>query len=130
MRYTPNGKPVAQFSLALYAGKDQQGNEETTWVRVTAWKPLAEAITDKVHKGDKIQVEGYLQPPRIWLDKDGNPVQPPRASIELTAFSIKALAFTAVDLFPKTTALDQVLDNLPPGLVVAGTTKTRSSKTK
>lgn len=108
LRFTPNGVPVVNFSLALYAGKDQETSKEiTTWVRVTAWKDLAEAVNKKVGKGDKIQVEGYLQPVRLYEKKDKNTGKVVKddkghplvdGSLELTAFSVKALEYSPIDL--------------------------------
>ena len=99
MRYTANGFAVTNFSLALYAGKSQEGSEQTTWVRVTAWKDLAELVSRKVNKGDKLQVEGYLQPARLFEGTDKETGEPEmKGSIELVAFAIKALEFTAVKL--------------------------------
>lgn len=97
LRYTPNGVPVCNFSLALFGGKTEAGDNITTWVRITCWKDLAEAINKAVSKGDKIRCEGYLAPARLFEDKEGNM----KASIELTAFSIKALEYTEVDLHPE-----------------------------
>ena len=91
---TPNGAKVANFSLALYGGKDEDGGAITTWVRVTAWKDLAEAVSQQVHKGDKIQCQGYLMPARLYVDKE----KTTRASLELTAFSVKALEFAEKEL--------------------------------
>ena len=99
MRYTPNGFAVTNFSLALYSGKSPEGNEQTTWVRVTAWKDLAELVSKKVGKGDKLQVEGYLQPARLFEGTDKETGTPEmKGSIELVAFAIKALEFIAVKL--------------------------------
>lgn len=99
MRYTPNGAAVTDFSLALYGGKTQdidgeKGHNITTWVRITAWKELAEIVNAKVSKGDKLCVEGYLQPVELFDKKDGTPGH----AIKLTAFSVKALDYSPVDL--------------------------------
>jgi single stranded DNA-binding protein len=108
LRYTPSGTPVLNFSLALYAGKEQETSKEVvTWVRVTAWKDLAETVNKKVSKGDKLQVEGYLQPARLYEKKDkttgkvmkdekGHPILD--AAYEMTAFSVTALTYTPVEL--------------------------------
>ena len=94
MRYTPSGSAVTDFSLALYGGKSEDGEAITTWVRVTCWKDLAEAVNHKVAKGDKIQCEGYLQPPRLYETKSGET----KASLELTAFSVMALEWSPQDI--------------------------------
>lgn len=99
MRYTPNGTAVTFFSLALYGGKTQETEDHkaqdiTTWVRITAWKELAEVVNAKVSKGDKLEVSGYLLPIEVYTKKDGTPGQ----SIKLTAFAVKALEYSPTDL--------------------------------
>ena len=45
MRYTPNGSPVTNFSVATsrkWKNADGSQGEETTWFRVTTWLRMAE----------------------------------------------------------------------------------------
>jgi len=59
MRFTPNGNPVTDFSVAC---NTKYGEEETTeWVKVTAWKKLAELCNQYLTKGKQVYVEGRLQ---------------------------------------------------------------------
>jgi len=83
-RYTPNGKEVTNFNVALYAGKDQDGEKLTTWVRITAWGKLATSAEDKLTKGQRVQVSGILNPPQVYQDKNNEY----KASYEMTAFLI------------------------------------------
>lgn len=66
MRYTPNGKAVASFSMAV--SRDGK-KDETDWIDFVAWEKAAELIANYCHKGDMIGVTGQLQQ-RSW-EKDG-----------------------------------------------------------
>jgi len=71
MRYTGEGKAVTNFSLAVnrrYNTSAGEQREETTWLRATAWGPLAETIAQYKKKGDQVFIEGRLSP-----DDSGNP---------------------------------------------------------
>ncbi len=96
MRYTSDGTPVTNFSVATNRRwNDAAGeqHEETIWFRVTAWRRLAEVCSEYLKKGRPVLVEGRLKPdpetggPRIWTGNDGAP----RASFEITAMTVKFL---------------------------------------
>ena len=96
MRYTPDGTPVTNFSVATnrkWTNADGSQGEETVWFRVTAWKRLAETCNQYLQKGRLVLIEGQIKPdqatggPRIWTGNDGTA----RASYELTAFLVKFL---------------------------------------
>lgn len=73
VRYMPNGKAVANLSLATSESwKDQQGQlqEKTEWHRLTMYDRLAEIAGEYLKKGSKIYVEGKLQT-RKWQDQQG-----------------------------------------------------------
>ena len=61
MRYTPTGKPVTQFSVAVnQSTKNQQTGEwveETDWFRVSVWGDRAERAAENLRKGNKVFVE-------------------------------------------------------------------------
>lgn len=72
MRYTPSGKPVTAFSLAvnrtwIAAGGDRR--EETDWFNVVTWGDLAETCNRYLRKGDRVYLEGRLQV-RNWEGAD------------------------------------------------------------
>lgn len=72
MRYMPDGKAVANFSIACGSSwKDQSGEkkESTEWVRMSAFGKLAEIIGEHCRKGQQIFVSGRMQT-RQW-EKDG-----------------------------------------------------------
>lgn len=60
VRYTPNGKAVASFSIAVsrYAG---QGKETADFIPIVAWEKLAEICGNNLTKGRRVLVEGRLQ---------------------------------------------------------------------
>jgi single-strand DNA-binding protein len=73
VKYTPNGAPVANFSLATnesWNDKDGQRQERTEWHRLVLWSKLAEIAGQYLKKGAKIYVEGRLQT-RSWDDQSG-----------------------------------------------------------
>jgi len=96
MRYTPNGRPVTNFSVATnrrWTNEDGSQGEETAWFRVSAWGRLGEVCNQYLSKGRQVFVEGILRPdpgtggPRIWTGNDGQA----RASFEIVAQSVKFL---------------------------------------
>jgi single-strand DNA-binding protein len=73
MRYTPSGKPVTSFSVAVSRGWTTSGGERreaTEWFNVVAWGNLAEVCNQYLHKGSRVYVEGRLQT-RSWDDPEG-----------------------------------------------------------
>ncbi len=73
MRYTPTGKPVTSFSVAVnrvYNTAEGERKEETEWFRISAWNKLAETCSQYLRKGSKVYVEGRLRT-RTWEGQDG-----------------------------------------------------------
>lgn len=73
VRYMPNGKAVANFSIACNRSwKDQQGQkqEKPEWIRCTAYDKLAEIIGQYTEKGSQLYVSGR-QSTRKWQDQQG-----------------------------------------------------------
>jgi single-strand DNA-binding protein len=71
VKYTPNGVPVAKFSLATnerYKDKAGEWQDRTEWHSIVAWQKLAEIIGEYVKKGSKVYIEGRLQT-SSWEDK-------------------------------------------------------------
>jgi single-strand DNA-binding protein len=90
LRYTPNGTPVTNFSVATnerWTGQDGEQQERTIWWRVTVWGKQAETVSQYLSKGSQVFVEGRMDPdpetggPRIWTGRDGQA----RASFEVVA---------------------------------------------
>ena len=59
MRYAPSGTAVTQLRLATDRRR-QDGAVEADWHTVTCWGKLAEAVSQYVHKGDRLYVAGRL----------------------------------------------------------------------
>ncbi len=73
MRYTPSGKPVTTFSVAVsrsWNSADGERHSETEWFNVVAWGNLAEICKQYLLKGQQVYIEGRLQT-RRWDDKEG-----------------------------------------------------------
>ncbi len=88
LRMTPNGKPVAEFSVAVnrvYTSGDER-KEETDWFRVVCWQRLAETAQQIVTKGRLVFVEGRLQV-RPWTDREGKE----RTSLDIVANNFQVL---------------------------------------
>ncbi len=73
IRYTQDGTPVANFSLATDSPvkRGDQWESETEWHRIVAWRRLAEICSEYLSKGRLVYVEGRLRT-RSWEDRDGN----------------------------------------------------------
>jgi single-strand DNA-binding protein len=73
MRYTPSGRPVTTFSVAVsrsWNTADGERRSETEWFNIVAWGNLAEICKQYLHKGQQVYIEGRLQT-RRWEDKEG-----------------------------------------------------------
>lgn len=80
---TPDGTPVAKFSLAVSRNVKNRSGErvkETEWFNIVAWRQLAEICEKYLHKGSKVYIEGRLTQ-RKYTDKEG--IQ--RTAVEVTA---------------------------------------------
>jgi single-strand DNA-binding protein len=90
MRYTPNGRPVTEFSVAVsHSRPDGSGgwiDEGTDWYRVTVWGDRAERTAEQFRKGNKVFVEGRFKT-REYEAKDGQK----RTSLEITADNVISL---------------------------------------
>ena len=72
LRKTGNGTAVTSFTLAVDRDyKPQDGERETDFIDVVAWRGPAEFVFKYFSKGRMAVVEGRLQV-RDWTDKDGN----------------------------------------------------------
>ena len=74
LRYTPNGRPVATFSVAVnQATKNQQTGEwieATDWFRVSVWGDRAERSAENLRKGSRVFVDGRFRT-REYETNDG-----------------------------------------------------------
>jgi single-strand DNA-binding protein len=74
LRYTPTGAAVTNFSVAVTPrrpdGKGGFEDGDTSFLRCTAWRGLAEHLADSLSKGDRVMVYGRLQQ-RSWETPEG-----------------------------------------------------------
>ncbi len=89
LRYTANGQPVANFTLATtesWTNKSGEREQRTEWHRIVTWGRLAEICGEHLNKGKQVYVEGRLQT-RDWEDREGNK----RKTTEVTANQVLML---------------------------------------
>ncbi len=72
LRTTPAGVEVATVNIAVDRDrKDANGERQTDWVTIVAWRNTAKFLSTYFQKGRMILVEGRLQM-RNYTDRDGN----------------------------------------------------------
>lgn len=89
MRYTPNGDPVTNFSVATsyrYNTAAGEQREETEWFNVSVFGRQAEACNQYLAKGRKVYVEGRLSS-RSYQDRNGET----RTSLDIRAQTVQFL---------------------------------------
>ncbi len=87
LRYVPSGHPVASFSLAVERPfANQQGERETDFIDIVAWRKLAEQVSQHLSKGRLVAVEGRLQI-RSYETQDGQK----RKASEVVADAVRFL---------------------------------------
>jgi single-strand DNA-binding protein len=67
-RFTPTGKKVAHFSVAISnRWRDREGEmrESTEWVNVEAWERLGETCQQYLKKGSLAYVDGRLKTDKV-----------------------------------------------------------------
>lgn len=71
LRRTQSGTAVTSFSLAVDRDfKGQNGEKETDFIDIVAWRSTAEFVSKYFTKGRMAVVEGRLQI-RDWTDREG-----------------------------------------------------------
>ena len=74
MRYTPSGKPLTKFQIAVnrsWTSSDNEKKTETEWFTVVSWGKLAEICNQYLTKGKQVYLEGRLHT-RHWKDDEGS----------------------------------------------------------
>lgn len=87
MRYTPTGKPVVNFVIAVNRpkfGEAQQSNAD--FINIVAWEKLAEICANYLTKGKLIAIDGALHV-RSYETKEGQK----RKAYEVVAKTMKML---------------------------------------
>lgn len=110
LRKTGSGVPVASFTIAVDRDFGQNGQKETDFIEVVAWKNTAEFVSKYFSKGKMIVVSGRLQI-RKWNDKDGNK----RSTAEVVADSVYfgESKSNSENTFDNYNVLNDQDDNLP-----------------
>jgi single-strand DNA-binding protein len=85
MRYTTSGDAVTDFSIPV-SERRKDGQEITTWFRISAFGKLAETCNQYLHKGSYVYIEGSLTQ-RDWTDRDGAT----RTSLDVRAREMRML---------------------------------------
>jgi single-strand DNA-binding protein len=97
MRYTPEGQPVTEFSVAVnrqYTNRAGETVKDVVWFKITAWGKQAEVCNQYLRKGSKVLVEGNLVydrntgGPRAWSDKNTGDA---KSAFELKAMEVRFL---------------------------------------
>jgi len=73
LRYTPNGKATAKFSVAVsrvWTTPEGERREETTWFPCVAWSKTADYAVKYLAKGKRVFVQGRMSS-RDWTDPQG-----------------------------------------------------------
>ena len=83
LKKTNSGVSVVSFPLAVDRNYKRDGEKETDFIDVVAWRSTAEFVNKYFTKGHMAAVEGRLQT-RDWTDKNGNK----RRSYEVQADSV------------------------------------------
>lgn len=74
LRYTPTGRKVTNFSVAVdrtWKNANGEKQEEVTWFNVEAWNGLGDVCGQYLCKGRRVLVSGRLSI-RPYLDQEGN----------------------------------------------------------
>ena len=91
LRYTPSGKAVCKFGLAINRNyKNQEGNnvEDTLFINVSSWGRQAEHCSQFLKKGKRVAINGELRS-NNWQDREGNK----RVTYEINARSVQFLDY-------------------------------------
>jgi len=88
LRYTPNGRAVASFGLAVnnrYKVGDEW-RQDPCFVDITVWGKQAENCSEYLSKGRSVLVEGRLNY-RTWETEEGQK----RSKLEVVALNVQFL---------------------------------------
>ena len=104
LKYTPNGKAVANFTLAVDRPfKNQAGEKEADFIPIVVWGKAAENTAQYMGKGSQVAIDGRMQV-RTYDDKEGQK----RWITEVVANNVKFL-----DSKKSVENVNKVVDNIP-----------------
>ena len=86
LRYTPNGVPVATFTLAVNRTfSNQKGEREADFINCVIWRKPAENVANYLKKGSLAGVDGRIQT-RNYEGQDGKRVYVTEVQAESVQF--------------------------------------------
>lgn len=85
MKYTPQGKAVTEFTIAVNEGSGE--NKITEWYKAVAWEKAGELINQYAGVGSKIYVSGKFKID-TWNSKEGEA----RANLVVTVQNFEFLS--------------------------------------
>ena len=86
LRYTPNGVPVATFTLAVNRNfSNQKGEREADFINCVVWRKPAENVANYLKKGSLAGVDGRIQT-RNYEGQDGKRVYVTEVQAESVQF--------------------------------------------
>ena len=71
LKHTQNDVPVCSFTIAVNRNHRANGEQQTDFINIVAWRQRAEFISKYFKKGSLIGIEGSIQT-RKYQDKNGN----------------------------------------------------------
>ncbi len=72
LRYTSNGTPVSNFTLAVERNyTNREGERDVDFIKIVVWRKLAETCAQHLGKGRLVGVDGSLQIRNRESEKDG-----------------------------------------------------------
>jgi single-strand DNA-binding protein len=95
MRYSAEGRPVLTFRVASnYRTRSPEGEwqDRTEWVRVRVVGQRAESLSQYLHKGSRVFVDGRLEA-RPWLNNQ----QQPQSGLEIFATDVEFMSSRSDD---------------------------------
>jgi single-strand DNA-binding protein len=85
LRYTPNGVPVATFTLAVNRPFKKDGETEADFINCVVWRKPAENVANFLKKGSLAGVDGRIQT-RNYEGQDGKRVYVTEVQAESVQF--------------------------------------------
>lgn len=107
MRQTPSGVSVASFAVAVDRRYTKDGERQTDFINIVAWRQTADFVCRYFRKGNMIALDGSIQT-RNYTDKNGNK----RTAFEVVADSVSFCGNKAQNDRPGETGQDKV--EVPP----------------
>ena len=80
LKYTPQGKAVVNFSVAVDNGKDSDGEKRAaTWFEIALWEKQAENLHPYLVVGDRIGITGQV---RLQVDEGRDGTKYPKLTVD------------------------------------------------